>query len=181
MIQHLYQIFMDREALKFGSFTLASGKKTDFYVDARKVTLCTEGASWIKRYFWYITQRHNIQFNTVGGMHTGADPIVGAILTNSKEHLEAFLWRKEVKTHGTKQVYEGTIPDNAKIILVDDVATTGGSLIKVMEGIKQHHAEAEIVAAYVVVDREEGATEALAKYGIPLYSCLKKSQLVVSS
>jgi orotate phosphoribosyltransferase len=110
-------------------------------------------------------------------MHTGADPIVGALLTNNREPLNGFLWRKEIKEHGTKQEYEGTIPPNAKILLIDDVATTGGSLLKIINRIKQLRADVQIVAAFVIVDRQEGAFEALAAQGIPLFSCLTRSQL----
>lgn len=178
MTNPLVEIFHRREAVKTGKFTLASGKETDFYVDARKVVLSTEGILQIKKQIWRITQREVLVFDTVGGMHTGADPIVGALLTNPKEPLNGFLWRKEVKKHGTQQEYEGTILPETTILLVDDVATSGGSLLEVAAKVRQLQPSVQIEAAIVVVDRQEGATEALAAQGIRLFSCLTRSQLV---
>lgn len=175
--QPLINIFHKRGAVKTGTFTLASGKETDLYVDARLVTLSTEGILLIKKHIWRLAQREVLIFNTVGGMHTGADPIVGALLTNPKEDLDGFLWRKEPKKYGTQQEYEGTIGEDATILLVDDVATSGGSLLKVAEKIRQLHSSIQIEAAIVVVDRDEGAKEALAAQGIPLFSVLTRSDL----
>lgn len=178
--QALIDIFHKRGAVKTGNFTLASGKQTDLYVDARVVVLSTEGILQVKKHIWRIAQREVLLFDTIGGMHTGADPIVGALLTNPKEKLNGFLWRKEPKAHGTQQEYEGSIPENAQILLLDDVATTGGSILKVADRLRQLHASIQIEAAIVVVDREEGAKEALAAQGIPLYSVLTRSQLIQS-
>jgi orotate phosphoribosyltransferase len=184
----LQLVFERLEAVKHGEFTLSSGKVSDLYVDARKVTLCEDGVYEMLRHFYHLMRKNELKFDTIGGMHTGADPIVGAILADrfavntylSDKHLKAFLWRKEVKEHGTKQLYEGNLSANATILLIDDVATSGGSLLKVAEKVKQLYAGVRIVGAFVVVDREEGAKEALAAQGIPLFACLTRTELCKS-
>jgi orotate phosphoribosyltransferase len=180
-MQALIDIFKKRDAVKVGKFLLASGRESDLYVDARKVVLSTEGLKLIRDQIWRIAQREVLIFDHIGGKQSGADPIVAALLTKphkTNDYLNGFLWRKEVKEHGTMQEYEGTILPNATILLIDDVATSGGSLLEVASKVRQLHSDIQIEAAIVVVDREEGAREALAAQGIPLFSCLTRSELV---
>lgn len=177
MANKLKQIFKKHEAIKWGDFILSSGKATDLYIDARKVVLCTEGISEIKRLFWRNVRKNMLTFDTIGGMQTGADAIVGSLLATKNEQLNGFLWRKEVKKHGTQQEYEGTLKPYSTIFLIDDVATSGRSLLKVAEKIRQLFDGIWIAGAFVIVDRQEGAEEALAAHDIPLYSCLTRSQL----
>jgi orotate phosphoribosyltransferase len=179
MTNKLIELFHKRGAVKTGSFRLASGKETDLYIDARRIVLSTEGILLIKKAMLRIIQKEVLIYDVIGGMHTGADPIVGALLTNTKDPAEAFLWRKEAKTHGTQQEYEGTIPTGEQnVLLIDDVATSGGSLLRVVEGLRQLHPGVQSEGAIVVVDREEGAKEALAAQGIRLFSCLTRSDLI---
>jgi orotate phosphoribosyltransferase len=154
---------------------LASGRESDFYIDVRKISLMSEGAYLIANGIW--EQLKGMEFDAVGGPTLGADPILSALgyhVHVQGEALNLFIVRKEAKEHGTKRVYEGPeLKQGARVVLVDDVATTGGSVIKAYEQLKPMGIQP--VAAFVVVDREEGAKENFDKLGIPLYSLLKKS------
>jgi orotate phosphoribosyltransferase len=178
----LIQIFHKLNAVKQGNFTLASGKKSDFYVDARVVNLTAEGICCVNK---YLNDLNCGNYDTIGGMTIGADPIVCGLLTYAfvlppHKKLNSFLWRKEQKEHGLKRSYEGTILPNAKILLVDDVATSGSSLLEVYKQLMQLDLNVTVVAAFVVVDRQEGAKEALAAQGIPLFAMLTKQELLES-
>lgn len=181
----LINLFKKLGAVKFGKFILTSGKESDIYIDARKVALNRIGLSLIVDGFIEIisdieveaNDKVEFKFDTVGGLETGANVIVGGML--SQVFVEnGFVWKKNVKTHGTKQQYEGTIGDTA--ILVDDVATSGGSFVQVIEGMKLLFPNVKIEAAFAVVDRQEGAKEALASLDVPLYSILTKQDLLDS-
>lgn len=181
----LINLFKKLGAVKFGKFILTSGKESDIYIDARKVALNRIGLGLIVDGFIEIisdievetNDKVEFKFDTVGGLETGANVIVGGML--SQVFVEnGFVWKKNVKTHGTKQQYEGTIGDTA--ILVDDVATSGGSFVQVIEGMKLLFPNVKIEAAFAVVDRQEGAKEALASLDVPLYSILTKQDLLDS-
>ena len=180
----LLKLFKDLEAVKFGEFTLSSGKKSNMYVDARKVLLTADGLELVCDEFLDIICDLEVKSNddilfdidTVGGLETGANVIVGGMLKTFCNY--GFIWKKNIKNYGTKQRFEGILNENSKIILVDDVATSGSSFIQVIEGIKGLYPKAKINAAFVVVDRQEGAEELLKSYNIPLYSILTKQDLI---
>jgi orotate phosphoribosyltransferase len=157
-----------REAFKKGKFILSSGKVSNYYLDGRIITLSPEGAYLVASIILELIKGEKI--DAIGGPTLGADPIVGAIACLSQiEHrpLKTFIVRKIAKEHGSKRQIEGpAIKNGAKVILVDDVATTGKSLIEAKQalekkGIKVHK-------AIVIVDRNEGAKENLANVGLKL-------------
>src|SRR5689334_7941176 len=119
-----------RDALRTGSFTLASGRKSHYYVDGRKVTLSAEGAALIgPGVLENLADLAGVV--AVGGLTLGADPIVGATLACAgalgRPELRGFLVRKEAKGHGTGNLVEGPVEPGSTVAIVDDVATTGGS------------------------------------------------------
>lgn len=161
---------LKKDALKKGDFTLSSGKKSKFYLDGRIITLTPEGA--------FLTASILLEFSVgrgiaaIGGPTLGADPIVGSIACLSYMQgvpLKTFIVRKYVKEHGTQRQIEGpALQKGEKVILVDDVATTGKALIEAKQAVDS--VGALIECAMVIVDRDEGAKENLAKAGIALES-----------
>ena len=155
---------------------LASGRESDFYIDVRKISLSSDGAYYIGACLYDKIKELGFEGATVGGPTLGADPIIGAYAYHAHtkgDKADVFIVRKEAKAHGMKRAYEGPdLKEGQKVILIDDVATTGGSVIKAYEQLKP--LGLDVVAAFVVVDRQEGAKENFEKLGIPLYSLLKK-------
>jgi orotate phosphoribosyltransferase len=168
--QRLIELFR-RHALKFGDFTLASGRKSTYYLDGRLITLHAEG-------LWLIAEGildalAEFDFAAVGGMSIGADPIVGGVLTVAAERgrpLLGFLVRKEAKEHGTKRMVEGPVQPGSKVVIVDDVITTGGSSLQAIDRVSE--IGCQVVCAVGVCDRLQGGAEAFAARGIPFRSLL---------
>ena len=154
---------LKRDALRLGSFTLASGKSSHYYVDGRKVTLSAEGAGLIALGILDLLT-HYPDVAAVGGLTLGADPIVGATLALAPGHgrsdLRGFLVRKQAKAHGTGSLVEGPLEPGCSVAIVDDVATTGGSSFQAIEAVESLGCKVAVVA--VVLDRLEGAAEAFA-------------------
>ncbi len=166
----LLNLLKTQAAFKFGDFTLSSGKKSDFYVDCRKVTLHPQGARLIGRIV--LEKIKGLKVDAVGGLTLGADPIIGAVITLSD--LPGFIVRKKAKEHGTKQRIEGILQPGWRVLIVEDVATTGGSALEAIQAAEE--AGAKVVKVISVVDREEGAGAALAGYSFdPIF---KKSDLL---
>ena len=173
----LIEILKER-SVRFGNFTLASGKQSDLYVDCRLTTLHPEGADLIAR---LLLARLRPEVVAVGGPMSGADPIAGAVAAVSwREGAPrlAFMVRKQVKAHGTRAWVEGrnNLPDGAPVCVVEDTVTTGGSLIEALKRVE----DSGLVVAQVVtvVDRSEGAVERLAAAGYTLESLVCRADLV---
>jgi orotate phosphoribosyltransferase len=162
----LKQLVRDK-ALKFGDFTLASGKKATYYLDCRQVTLDSRGA-------WLIGEGMLEQLATdlpdlVGGMAIGADPITAAILTLAGIRgmsLRGVMVRKEAKQHGTGRLVEGPFREGESIAIVEDVVTTGGSSLLAIERCEAAGLKVQRVLA--IIDRLEGGREAFETRGYKL-------------
>lgn len=161
---------LKKKAFHRGRVVLSSGKISSYYLDARVVTLTSVGAYLTGELILDLIKNDKIQ--AIGGPTLGADPIVGAIGVLSylkKRPINTFIVRKETKGHGRKKQIEG--PDFKKgkeVILIDDVATTGKAIqeaIKIMQELK-----IPVKKAIVLIDRREGAKEALASVGCELVS-----------
>jgi orotate phosphoribosyltransferase len=175
----LLAILQDR-SVRFGTFTLASGRQSDFYVDGRQTTLHAEGAMLVAR---QILERLSPEVQGVGGMSVGADPIAGAVAAISAvqgKSIHGFIVRKEPKGHGTKNHVEGrrNLPDGSKVCVVEDTTTTGGSLIQAAQRCTDEGLV--VVQTLTIVDREEGAAEALANAGYALEALFTRTQLAAS-
>lgn len=156
-----------RDALRTGTFTLASGRSSHYYVDGRKVTLSAEGAALIGA--GVLDALADLpEVNAVGGLTMGADPIVGATLAvagaRGLTSLRGFLVRKEAKTHGTGKLVEGPLEPGQTVAIVDDVATTGGSSIQAVAAVEAMGCK--VARVVVVLDRLEGAADAFAARGL---------------
>jgi orotate phosphoribosyltransferase len=163
----LFELLMQYSFQK-GDFTLSSGKKSTYYMDGRMTTLSAQGAQLIGEILYDWISPLNVQ--AIGGMTLGADPIVTAISLTSAlrgSPIPAFLIRKESKGHGTGRQIEGHLKPGNRVVLVEDVVTTGGSFLKAIDAVKNVSADIEIVQLMALVDRKEGCTEALSSLQIP--------------
>lgn len=167
--QRLFTI-IKRDAFSRQKITLSSGKESDFYIDARLITLCAEGAFLCASIIWEMVRDKNP--DAVGGPTLGADPIAGALAVVSylnKKPLNTFIVRKAPKPHGRMRHIEGPqLNPGAKVVLIDDVATTGKSLVGAVEKLREDGIN--VLTAIVVVDRQEGAQDNLSQVNCPLES-----------
>jgi orotate phosphoribosyltransferase len=160
-------------ALRFGDFTLASGKKAKYYLDAKQVTLDSRGAILVGEGLLDLISARGPLPKAVGGMAIGADPITAAIITLAGVRgvqLSGILVRKEAKGHGTNRYVEGPVQPGDTVAIVEDVVTTGGSSLAAIERVEEFGLKVVGVAA--IIDRLEGGAEAFAARGISLMSLL---------
>ena len=158
-------------ALQLGDFTLASGKKSKYYLDCRKVTLDARGARLIGAGMLESIRADMPQL--VGGMAIGADPITAAILTLAGIEglpLRGVMVRKEAKQHGAGKFVEGPFVAGEELVIVEDVVTTGGSSLLAIERCEAVGLKVRRVLA--IVDRLEGGREAFAAKGYELTTLL---------
>jgi orotate phosphoribosyltransferase len=167
---------LKEHSLMFGDFTLVSGKKSSFYFDSKKTTLRPEGAYLVAAEILEMMRDRGIQADAIGGMTLGADPMVCPVAALSHidgPAMRAFIVRKEAKEHGTGRQIEGDLEAGSRVIVVDDVVTTGGSTLRAIEAVEA--AGHEVVAVICLVDREEGGSEKLAKW--PFFQIFSRQDL----
>lgn len=168
--QALMELVRDK-ALKFGDFTLASGKKAKYYLDGKQITLDSHGARLIAEGILDLLGSPLPQI--VGGMAIGADPITAAIITMAGVRslsLRGILVRKEAKGHGTQKFVEGPFVAGEEVVIVEDVVTTGGSSLQAIERVEAVGLKVRRVIA--IIDRMEGGGAAFAAKGYQLQSLL---------
>jgi orotate phosphoribosyltransferase len=168
-----------RRSARRGNFTLASGKQSNFYVDCRLTTMSPEGLSSIGPIGLSLIREHGWDPDSVGGLTLGADPVSYAISYASADTarpVRAFTVRKEAKTHGTGKLIEGPFESKDRVVVIEDVITTGGSALKAVEAIRA--AGASILGVLAVVDREEGGREAIEAAGIQVASITRASEIL---
>ena len=164
-----------------GTFKLSSGRESDFYIDGKQTTLSAEGAYLCGKLIFDIIRANPEKIHAVGGMTLGADPLVTAVSLVShleKQPIPAFIVRKESKGHGTGQYIEGlnNLPAGGTVALLEDVVTTGGTLLTVIERVEAQGFKVGLVVT--VVDRLEGGAEALAAKGYTLKSIFTRETLL---
>jgi orotate phosphoribosyltransferase len=157
---------------------LSSGKESDFYIDCKKTVLLAEGHWLVGKLMFEAARAQFPEAIAVGGLTMGADPLASAVSLVSflgQVPLQAFLVRKEPKGHGTGQWIEGlsSLPRGAKVVVVEDVVTTGASTIKAIERARAEGLEP--VGAITLVDRDEGGREAIEATGVKVLSLFKRS------
>ncbi len=175
----LAKILVER-SYKEGDFTLTSGRKSDYYFDGKQTALHPEGAFLIGHLFNHLLL-DDPSITAVGGLTLGADPLVTATSLISFQQgrpLPAFIVRKESKGHGTNQYLEGlaNLTQGAPVAMLEDVVTTGGSLLKACERVKE--AGFSIAMLCTLLDREEGGNESIEKVGYTLRSIFKRKELL---
>lgn len=177
MKERLKEILLELSVIKDREFTLASGKKSNFYVDARITTLHPEGAFLIGKLF--LDMLEGIEVNSIGGYSIGADPIVSSISVRSfieKKPIPAFIIRKQEKTYGTGKIIEGNFKKGDKVIIFDDVVTSGGSILKGAAEVEK--AGGSVIGVMAIIDREEGGREMIETAGYPFSSIFTKRDLL---
>ncbi len=160
-------------ALKFGEFTLASGKKASYYLDGKQVTLDSVGAKLVAEGILDLLADHLPLPKAVGGMSIGADPITAAVITMAGVRgipLFGFMVRKESKGHGTKRFIEGPVQPGDAVVIVEDVVTTGGSSLEAIQRCEEFGLSVSRVVA--IIDRMEGGREAFTDRGYAFGSLL---------
>lgn len=160
--EYLIDLLKDNEVFLEGDFTLSSGKKSNYYINMKKAITEPEILSTISK---LISDKiKDDEIDKVAGPALGAVPIATAVSLESK--LPLLMIRKEKKGYGTSKLIEGELNDGDSVIVVEDVSTTGGSLLKAIKAIQENGGN--VKRAFVVVDRQEGAIEAFEKEGIVL-------------
>jgi len=178
--QRLKEILLEKSYRK-GTFTLTSGKTSDFYIDGKQTILSAEGAYLCGKLLFELLQQSKNPIHAVGGMTLGADPLVTAVSIASylvDQPIPAFIVRKEAKGHGTGNYIEGlkNMAPGCTVALLEDVVTTGGTLIKVIERVEDAGFKVGLVAT--VVERQEGGVEVLKECGYTLEALFTREELL---
>jgi orotate phosphoribosyltransferase len=157
-------------------FKLASGRESPYYVDARPVTHNAQGLFLIGEIFFDLVRDLDVQ--AIGGLTLGADPIAHAAALTSflkGSPINAFSVRKEAKTHGTGGLVVGDVKPGDRVVIVEDVITTGGSTLKAINGARDFGLE--VVKVLILVDREEGGRERVAAVAPQVQAVFRLSEL----
>lgn len=174
----LAALLAERSARR-GDFVLASGRRSSLYIDARLTTMSPEGLVLIGALGHAAVREHFPEADAIGGLTLGADPVSYAIARDSAgsaRPLRAFTVRKEAKAHGTGRLIEGPFREGDRVVVIEDVITTGGSALKAIEALRT--AGATVVGVLAVVDREEGGREAITAAGCPVVSLTRAAEVV---
>ena len=194
MKQKLIKLILKRsfKFTKKPAFKLASGKMSNFYFNCKPTTLSSEGMFLIGNLLYRLIRKEKAlkTIKAIGGLTLGADPVANAIAytsyiktQNSKlktqklkvKPLEAFVVRKEPKKHGTMQWIEGYVKKGDKVLIVEDVITTGGSTLKAIERAKE--CGLKVMGVVVLIDRQEGGRDEVEAKGIPFKALLTKEEI----
>ena len=152
-------------AVVHGRVTLSSGKEADYYVDLRRATLHHEAGPLIGKLLRELVS--DWDFDAVGGLTMGADPVALAVMHAPGRPIDAFVVRKAAKAHGMQRQIEGPDVAGRKVVVVEDTTTTGGSPITAIEAVRA--AGGEVVGVATIVDRATGAGEKIEALGVPYH------------
>lgn len=175
--ERLLDLLAER-SFRIGDFTLASGRKSKYYVDARMTTLSAEGQALIGALGLHAIDEAGLKPEAVGGLTMGADPIAYAIAHRSfldGRPVEAFTVRKQPKDHGVGRQIEGCFEPGRSVVIIEDTITSGGSALRACEAVGA--AGGKILAVLALVDREEGGRAAIEAEGHRVISLVRLSEL----
>jgi orotate phosphoribosyltransferase len=162
-----------------GSFTLASGRQSSLYIDARLTTMSPEGLALIGPLGLRALAAAGWSVDAVGGLTLGADPVAYAISYASAQTaspIRAFTVRKEAKVHGTGKLIEGPFQPGDRVVVVEDVITTGSSAIRAVDAVRA--AGANVLGVLALVDREEGGREAIEALDLRVVSLVTAADIL---
>ena len=166
-------------SVRRGSFTLASGRTSSVYVDARVTTMSPDGLATIGPLALEALARERLTPDSVGGLTLGADPVSYAIAYASAlagRPIRAFTVRKEAKAHGAGRLIEGPFASGDRVVIIEDVITTGASALRAVEAVRA--AGGQVIGILSVVDREEGGRERLAPVGVPVIALCTAAEVL---
>jgi orotate phosphoribosyltransferase len=175
--ERLLEIIKDKSLLlEGGPFRLASGAMSDYYLDMKPTTFDPEGSNLIAEIILGILSDCDV--DAIGGLDLGSVPITSVVSARSwpERPIEGFVVRKEKKGHGTDKKIDGNFRDKSKVVLFDDVTTTGGSVMEAVRAVRKKGGVVNLIIT--VVDRLEGATQNLAKEGIELVPIFTAKELL---
>lgn len=168
------------QSLRFGTFTLASGATSDYYIDGKHTTLHPEGLNCLSHLLLDRIDALAEPLDALGGVTLGGDPIVGAMAALSFERgkpRRAFIIRKAQKEHGTGKLIEGIeLTGSMRVAIIEDVVSTGGSALRAAESVRA--TGAKVTHAFAVVDRDMGAEAAFKDAGIEYQALFSKEELL---
>jgi orotate phosphoribosyltransferase len=163
------ELFTQRAVL-FGDFTLASGQKSSFYINSKRALFQSECAWLLGRLIYEATC--DLNFEALGGLEIGAIPMTAVALTcyhKKGRTLEGFFVRKQAKDHGSRSLIEGQLNPDDRVVILDDVLTTGNSALRAAEAVEA--AGARVLRIVCIVDRLQGAAETLRRFDFrPLFT-----------
>ena len=170
VVERLLERALEKEALKYGEFILSSGQRSRYYFDGRLLSLDPEGSYLLGKAL--LPKVREAKVDAVGGPTLGADPVVSAVALTS--HIEgtpvpAFIVRGDAKSHGTRQQIEGPLVPGSRVVIIDDVCSTGGSLFHAIEAAEE--AGCKVVKVIAVLDRLQGGSAELRIRGYD-FECL---------
>ena len=173
----LVELLRER-SFRRGSFTLASGRQSPYYVDARPTTMSARGLVLVGELGLAAIRAAGWTPSLVGGLTLGADPVAYAVAAASARHpptIDGFTVRKEPKEHGTGRRIEGPFRPGTTVVVVEDVITTGGSARRAIDAVVAEGAR--VTGVLAVVDREEGGRETLEALGYPVLALVRLAEL----
>jgi len=175
--EELVKILKEKSLITNVERVLTSGRTSNYYIDAKMTTLDPKGSNLVAKLILEVLKSYDV--DAVGGFTLGADPIVSAVAALSAETerpLPAFIVRKEPKKHGERKMIEGPFQKGWKVVVIDDVVTTGGSTLKACQAVEEEGGKVALTLA--IVDRLEGGRENLEAKGYKFISLLTKNDLL---
>lgn len=163
--QRLLTLLTER-SVRVGDFTLSSGTRSTYYVDARLTTMSAEGQALVGAVGYGAIREAGWDPTHVGGLTLGADPVSYAIAHHSwtvGAPIDAYTVRKEAKVHGTGKRIEGGLPAHARVVVIEDAITSGASALDAISAVREHGVE--VLGVFCLVDREEGGRERIEDAG----------------
>ena len=176
------KVLLIERSVRLGDFTLASGSKSDYYIDARRTTMSAEGQLLVGQVAYEAIRERGLKPTHVGGLTMGADPVAYAIAHRSAIEgalIDGFSVRKRAKDHGTGQRIEGGLPEKGRALMVEDTMTTGHSTLQAVEAVRTHGSS--IIGVLTLVNRSETAEAFYEAQGLPLISIFRGSELVAGA
>ncbi|HYW08127.1 MAG TPA: orotate phosphoribosyltransferase [Longimicrobium sp.] len=179
--ERLLALLLER-SFRVGDFVLSSGARSRFYIDCRTTTTHAEGQAVVGRLGLAALRNAGLRPDGIGGLTMGADPVAYAIAHSSflaGDAVNAFTVRKEPKAHGTAKRLEGCFTAGDRVVVVEDVITTGGSALRAIEAIEAEGGTVQAVLS--LVDRQEGGREAIEARGYPVHALVLVSELLAAA
>jgi len=173
-MSELSKALEDCGALQFGDFTLASGAKSNYYIDIKKASTNPQVLYLISQVMAEKMQDENLRPNRIAGVVLGSVPLAAAL--SMAVGIPYVMVRKEKKDHGTGKLIEGDLNTGDKVLVIEDVITTAGSSVKAIETLRE--AGADIIGVLSVIDREGGGRENLKSIGVELWALVKGSEVL---